>query len=76
MREPERLFRPQTTVRYRTLHGRMARKTGMLLPGKIAFIKAEIKRLEKARQECIDSGLQKQIDAWIDELKKKLDEKM
>jgi hypothetical protein len=48
----------------------------MLLPGEIALVKAEIERLGKARQECNDSGLQKRIDAWIGELKKKLDEKM
>ena len=45
----------------------------MLSPGEIAFIKAEIKRLEKARQECNDSGIQKRIDVWIEELKKKLE---
>jgi hypothetical protein len=33
-------------------------------------------RVEKARQECNDSGIQKRIDAWIEELKKKIDEKM
>jgi hypothetical protein len=44
----------------------------MLSPGDIAFIKAEIERLGKARQECNDSGLQKRIDAWLEELKKKL----
>jgi hypothetical protein len=48
----------------------------MLSPGDIASIKAEIKRLEKARRECNDSGIQKQIEAWIEELKKRLDEKM
>jgi hypothetical protein len=32
-------------------------------PGEIATIKAEIKRLEKARAECTDSGLQKRIQA-------------
>jgi hypothetical protein len=45
----------------------------MLSPGEIAFIKAEIERLEKARRECNDSGLQKRIDAWIAEEKKKLE---
>ena len=57
-----------------TLHGKMAaqKKWAMLTPGEIELVKAEIKRLEKARQECNDSGLQKRIDAWIEELKKKL----
>jgi hypothetical protein len=41
-------------------------------PGEIATIKAEIKRLEKARAECTDSGLQKRIQAWIEEQKEKL----
>ena len=44
----------------------------MLLPGEIAQIKAEIARLEKARKECRDGGIQKQIDIWIEELKKRL----
>jgi hypothetical protein len=44
----------------------------MLSPGEIALIKAEIARLEKARKECRDSGIQKQIDIWIEELKKRL----
>jgi hypothetical protein len=48
------------------------KKWAMLTPGEIELVKAEIKRLEKARQECNDSGLQKRIDAWIEELKKKL----
>jgi hypothetical protein len=29
----------------------------------VAIIRAEIERLEKARRECIDSGLKKRIDA-------------
>jgi hypothetical protein len=53
----------------------MQAKLAMLSPGEMAFIKAEIERLEKARQECNDSGLQKVIDAWIEEEKKKLSAK-
>ena len=37
-----------------------------------AVIRAEIKRLQKARDECTDSGVQKRIDAWIEEQKRKL----
>jgi hypothetical protein len=44
----------------------------MLSPEEIAIIKAEIARLEKARKECRDSGIRKQIDIWIEELKKRL----
>jgi len=44
----------------------------MLSPGEIARIRAEIARLEKARDESADSGIQKQIEAWIHELKQKL----
>jgi hypothetical protein len=48
----------------------------MLSPGEISLIKAEIERLEKARRECNDGGLQKVIDAWVEALKKKLDGKV
>jgi hypothetical protein len=41
--------------------------------GEIAVIKAEIEKLEKARRECNDSGIQKRIDDWIEEQKKKLE---
>jgi hypothetical protein len=44
----------------------------MLSPGEIATIKAEIERLEKARKDCRDRGIQEQIDVWIEALKKKL----
>jgi hypothetical protein len=44
----------------------------MLSRGDVALIRAEIERLEKARKECTDSGLQKRIDAWIEEQKRKL----
>jgi hypothetical protein len=47
----------------------------MLPPKEIARIKADIKKLEKARDECADSGIRKQIEAWIeDHLKWKLRE--
>jgi hypothetical protein len=44
----------------------------MLSPGEIAIIKAEIKRLEKARKDCRDDGIREQIVVWIEEQKKKL----
>jgi hypothetical protein len=44
----------------------------MLSPGELAFLKSEIERLEKARRECSDSGIRKQIEVWIDDNKKKL----
>ncbi len=45
----------------------------MLSPGEIAQIRAEIKRLEKARDECTDGGIRKRIEAWIEEQKQKLE---
>jgi hypothetical protein len=44
----------------------------MLSPEEIATIWAEIKRLEKARKDCYDSGLRKWIDAAIEKQKEKL----
>jgi hypothetical protein len=44
----------------------------MLSPGEISTVQAEIEKLEKARQDCTDSGLRKWIDAVIEEQKKKL----
>ena len=44
----------------------------MLSREEIANIKAEIERLEKALAECNDSGLQRQIEAWIADQKRKL----
>jgi hypothetical protein len=41
----------------------------MLHPEEIARIKAAITRLEKARDECADSGIRKLIEAWIEERK-------
>jgi hypothetical protein len=43
-----------------------------LSPEQIATIKAEIQRLEEEHKACTDQGLQKVIDAWIEELKKKV----
>jgi hypothetical protein len=43
-------------------------------PGEIAIIKAEIKRLEQALAECLDTGIQKLIKGWIEEQKKKLND--
>jgi len=37
----------------------------MLSPREIATIRAEIKRLERAREECNDGGIQKRIDAGL-----------
>jgi hypothetical protein len=45
----------------------------VLSPGEVATIKAEIEKLEKARRECNDGGIQKRIDDWIEEQKKKLE---
>ena len=44
----------------------------MISRSDVAVIRAEIQRLQKARDECTDSGVQKQIDAWIEEQKRKL----
>jgi hypothetical protein len=41
-------------------------------PKEIAKIRAEIVRLEKAREQCADSGIRKLIEAWIEEKKQKL----
>ncbi|HWY21962.1 MAG TPA: hypothetical protein VNX26_12130 [Candidatus Acidoferrum sp.] len=46
--------------------------TTMLSPEEIAQIEAEIERLERLREECIDSGIRKRIEAWIEVEKKKL----
>jgi hypothetical protein len=43
----------------------------VLTPGEVAVIKAEIERLTKARRDCNDGGIQRQIDDWIEEQKKK-----
>jgi len=38
----------------------------------VGVIKADIERLERARDECTDSGLQRRIDGWIEEQKRRL----
>jgi hypothetical protein len=50
----------------------VAHIAAMLSRAEIAKIKAEIEALEKARENCTDSGIRKLIDAWIEEQKKKL----
>lgn len=44
----------------------------MISRDEAAVIRSEIERLQKARNECADSGVQKRIDAWIEEQKRKL----
>jgi len=44
----------------------------MLSPAETAKIKADIERLEKARDQCTDTGIRKLIEAWIEEQKQKL----
>jgi len=46
----------------------------MLPPKEIARIKADIEKLEKARDECADIGIREQIEDWIEEQKRKLQE--
>jgi hypothetical protein len=41
-------------------------------PGEIARIRAEIERLEKARENCDDGGIRQRIEGWIENEKKKL----
>jgi hypothetical protein len=44
----------------------------MLSREEVAKIRAEIERLENARAECNDGGIQTRIDVWIKDQKKKL----
>ncbi len=44
----------------------------MLSRAEMAKIRAEIEALEKARENCTDSGIRKLIEGWIEEQKKKL----
>lgn len=44
----------------------------MLSPEDIARIKAGLVTLEKARDNCADSGVRKVIDAWIEAAKRPL----
>jgi hypothetical protein len=45
----------------------------MVSAARIATIQAEISKLEKARKDCMDGGIQKQIDVWIEEQRTRLD---
>lgn len=44
----------------------------MLSPQEVAIIRAEIERLENARKGFSDGSIQKLIDDWIEEQKRKL----
>jgi hypothetical protein len=44
----------------------------MLSRGEIAKIRADIESLEKARDQCADTGIRKLIEARIEEQKQKL----
>jgi hypothetical protein len=44
----------------------------MLSPDDIARKKADIAILEKARDNCFDTGLRQVIDAWIKDAEKKM----
>jgi hypothetical protein len=44
----------------------------MLARADIAKIRAELAELQKARDDCHDSGIRKLIEAWIHARKKKL----
>jgi hypothetical protein len=46
----------------------------MLSPADIARIKADIAVLEKALENCVDTGLRRQIEAWLAGQKMKLAE--
>jgi len=59
----------QVNVRYRTFGDTIP---SMPTPEKIATIRTEIERLEKALRECSDSGIRKVIEDWIAEARKKL----
>jgi hypothetical protein len=39
----------------------------MLSPGEIAKIRADIERLERAGDQCADTGIRQLIEAWIEE---------
>jgi|HubBroStandDraft_1064217.scaffolds.fasta_scaffold888494_1 hypothetical protein len=53
----------------------MADKLAMLSPEEVAKIKSEIEALEKARQACADTGIEKQIDVWIEKLRRQIPSK-
>jgi hypothetical protein len=45
----------------------------MLSPEEMALIRANIERLEKARDYSTDSGIRELIDAWIEEHRQRVD---
>jgi hypothetical protein len=45
-----------------------------LFPSTISQVNAEITKLEEAREQCDDAGIQRVIEGWIQELKKILAE--
>jgi len=44
----------------------------MLSPQEVAIIRAEIERLEKVRKEFDDGSIQRMIDDWIEDERRKL----
>jgi hypothetical protein len=48
------------------------RELAMLSPQQIAAINVQIEKLEYARKQCSDSGIQKVIEGWINGEKMKL----
>jgi hypothetical protein len=44
----------------------------MLSPGEIINVRVDIDRLEKACDQCVDTGIRKVIEAWIEEQEQKL----
>jgi hypothetical protein len=45
----------------------------VLSPLEIEMIQSEIERLKYARERCMDSGILKLLDRWIEEQKTKLE---
>jgi hypothetical protein len=50
----------------------LAYTPAMVPRNQAAVIRSEIERLQKARNECNDTGVLKRIDSWIEEQKRKL----
>ena len=50
----------------------VAYTSAMISRKDVAVIRTEIERLQRAHRECTDSGVQKQINAWIEAQKQKL----
>jgi hypothetical protein len=53
----------------------MASEPGQLSVIETAKIKTEIRKLEKGLSNCADGGIRKLIEAWIEEQKRKLEDK-